>query len=83
MPDGSLIVAANAFDALRQLNARSLTPQPDLWRFITLWSARLRRSTGTKVRSDSPATFLADLVRLGWVDLIGDPYGVAADDGDR
>ncbi|MBK7780066.1 MAG: hypothetical protein IPJ58_04600 [Ardenticatenia bacterium] len=83
LPDGSLIVAANAFDALRQLNARSLTPQPDLWRFMTLWSARLRRSTGTKVRSDSPATFLSDLVRLGWVDLIGDPYGVAADDGDR
>ena len=82
LPDGSAFDAVDALDALRQLNARSLTPQPDLWRFMTGWAARARRANGAHVRCGGPGVFLKDLARLGWVELEGDPLAVADDASD-
>lgn len=74
LPGGRRFTASDAVDALRQLNARSVTPQPDIWRFMTRWAARLQRATGTRIRCGSPAAFLEDLARLGWLELDGDPF---------
>lgn len=81
LPDGSAFEAVDALDALRQLNARSLAPQADLWRFMTSWAGRMRRLGGGQVRCGSPGLFLADLARLGWIDLDGDPLATGSDGG--
>ncbi len=41
---------------------------------MTRWAARLQRATGTRIRCGSPAAFLEDLARLGWLELDGDPF---------
>lgn len=79
LPDGSTFEAVDALAALRTLNARSLTPQADLWRFMTGWAGRMRRLGGQQVRCGSPGLFLTDLARLGWIDLDGDPMATGPD----
>jgi len=81
LPDGAALDAIDALDAIRQLNARSMTPQADLWRFMSGWSGRLKRLGGSQVRCSSPGLFLFDLARLGWIDLEGDPLATG-DDGE-
>lgn len=81
LPDGSAFEAVDAIDALRQLNARSLSPQADIWRFMTGWAGRMRRLGGRQVRCGSPGLFLTDLARLGWIELEGDPLATGPDDG--
>jgi hypothetical protein len=67
--EGLRIEAEDALDALRQMNARSLLPEPDAWRYMLAVSARVRRATGQAVRCDSPARFLADMASVGLLEL--------------
>ncbi len=49
---------------------------------MTRWAARLQRASGTRIRCDSPAAFLSDLARLGWLELDGDPFDHPSASGD-
>lgn len=67
--EGLRIEAEDALDALRQMNARSLLPEPDAWRYMLAVSSRVRRATGKAVRCDSPARFLSDMASAGLLSL--------------
>jgi hypothetical protein len=59
--EGLRIEAEDALDALRKMNARSLLPEPDAWRYMLAVSSRVRRATGQAVRCDSPARLVTSL----------------------
>lgn len=71
--EGRRIAGETALDVVREMNDRALIGEPDAWRYMAALARRVRRLTGSPVRTTSPDAFLADLAALGYLSLDPQP----------
>jgi len=71
MPDGRCLEGDTALEVVRKMNRRALIGEPDPWRYMIALARRVRRLTGTGVRTTSPETFLLDLAAAGVLTVEG------------
>lgn len=67
--EGRRIVGDTALEVVREMNDRALIGEADAWRYMAALARRVKRLTGSPVRTTSPDAFLRDLAALGYLTL--------------
>lgn len=75
--EGRRIVGETALEVVREMNDRALIGEPDAWRYMAALARRVKRLTGSPVRTTSAEAFLNDLAALGFLTLEPQPNATA------